>query len=128
MNAQRKRLNMGDIDEISQALGSIQSDVANVKEHVKDTRDFMAAINLKLGDMNTQYVLMSSKVDAAHSRLDEEKKIREHNHSLIQVKVDKHDNIISKALWIGSGVVAFITTAFTVLLNVIPHVFGKLFP
>jgi ribosome-binding ATPase YchF (GTP1/OBG family) len=109
----QKGLTMGDIDEISQALGSIQSDVANVKDHVKDTRDFMAAINLKLGDMNAQYVLMSAKVDAAHARLDEEKKSRDAQHYLINAKVEKHDGIISKAIWLGTSLV----TIITVVLN-----------
>ncbi len=109
----RKFIVAGDIDEISQALGSIQADVSNVKEHVKDTRDFMAAINLKLGDMNTQYVLMSQKVEAAHLRIDEEKKSRLEEHSLIKAKVEKHDGIISKAIWLGTALV----TGITVLLQ-----------
>lgn len=115
----------GDIDEISQALGSIQADVSNVKEHVKDTRDFMAAINLKLGDMNTQYVLMAAKVDAAHARLDEEKRsriaIEDDIKKNLTPKLDFHDLIIGRIIWVGSGMVTFITIA----LNYLPSLISR---
>jgi len=103
MNVQRIRtLTVGNIDEISQALGSIQSDLTNIKADGSETRNLVAAVSGQLASMNTSNVLMQSKIDAAHARLDK-----------AEPKIDRHDTIIGRVIWLGS----IIITGVTLLLN-----------
>jgi len=93
---------VGNIDEISQALGSIQSDLTNIKADGSETRNLVAAVSGQLASMNTSNVLMQSKIDAAHARLDK-----------AEPKIDRHDTIIGRVIWLGS----IIITGVTLLLN-----------
>ena len=103
MNVQRIRtLTVGNIDEISQALGSIQSDLSNIKVDGAETRNLIAAVSGQLSSMNTSHVLMQSKIDAAHARLDK-----------AEPKIDRHDTIIGRVIWLGG----LIITGITMLIN-----------
>ncbi len=93
---------MGNIDEISQALGAIQSDLSNIKADGSETRNLVAAVSGQLSSMNTSHVLMQSKIDAAHARLDK-----------AEPKLDRHDTIIGRVIWLGS----LIITGITLLVN-----------
>lgn len=97
-----RTLTVGNIDEISQALGSIQSDLTNIKADGSETRNLVAAVSGQLASMNTSNVLMQSKIDAAHARLDK-----------AEPKIDRHDTIIGRVIWLGS----IIITGVTLLLN-----------
>lgn len=103
MNVQRIRtLTVGNIDEISQALGAIQSDLSNIKSDGSETRNLVAAVSGQLASMNTSHVLMQSKIDAAHARLDK-----------AEPKLERHDTIIGRVIWLGSLVI----TGVTLFLN-----------
>lgn len=97
-----RTLTVGNIDEISQALGSIQSDLTNIKADGSETRNLVATVSGQLASMNTSHVLMQSKIDAAHARLDK-----------AEPKIDRHDTIIGRVIWLGS----IIITGVTLLLN-----------
>lgn len=104
-------LSVGDIDEISEALGSIKSSITNLVEGHKDTRDILAVINDKLSQHGNDRILDKSQVDALHKRMD-----------IIEPKVDRHDGIIGKAIWLGS----LIITGVTVLINWLSPFIGRI--
>lgn len=104
---------MGDIDEISQALGAIQSDLTNIKDESRETRNLVAAVSGQLSSMTNSHVIMQSKIDAAHARLDK-----------AEPKLDRHDTIIGRVIWLGS----LIITGITLLINWAGPFIGRLFP
>lgn len=106
-------LDMGDIDEISQALGSIQSDLTNIKEDGAHTRNLLAAVNGQLANMSTSKVLMESQLTALHARMDK-----------AEPKIDRHDTIIGRMIWLGS----LIVTGITLAVNWIGPWVARIFP
>lgn len=104
---------MGDIDEISEALGSIKSSISNLVDGHKDTRDLLAVIDNKVSQMGTDGVLAKAQMDALHKRLDK-----------VEPKVDKHDTIIGRVIWLGS----LIVTGVTLLINWLSPFIAKIFP
>ena len=104
---------MGDIDEISQALGAIQSDLTNIKDESRETRNLMASVHGQLASMNTSTVLMESKLTSLHTRLDK-----------AEPKIERHDTIIGRMIWLGS----LIITGITLLINWAGPFIGRLIP
>jgi len=114
MNALRtERLSMGNIDEISLALGAIQSDLTNIKTDGSETRNLIAAVSGQLTSMNTSHVIMQTKIDAAHARLDK-----------AEPKIERHDTIIGRVIWLGGIIIAGITLVF----NWVSPWIAKIFP
>lgn len=104
---------MGDIDEISEALGSIKSSVANLVSGHKETRDMLAVINDKVTQQGTDRILDKASLDALHKRVDQ-----------LEPIVGKHDERFRFAGWIIAGA----TSLITLLLNWTAPILGKLFP
>lgn len=104
---------MREVDQISQLLGSIQSDLSNIKQDGSETRNLIAAVSGQLSNMNTSHVLMQAKIDAAHSRLDK-----------AEPKLEKHDTIIGRVIWLGSLVI----TGITLLINWISPFLARILP
>ncbi len=138
MSAVRKQAD--EMAEIREDIGFLKAEVSNIKETEEKHYDLLVIINNSLSEMKNQSMLavadLNNKVTSLHNRQDEEKKDRLEQISLIKSqiateimpKVERHETIIGKALWIGGMIVTGVTTLFTIILNLAPAVLGKIFP
>lgn len=99
------------IDEFSAAIGSLQSDVSNVKGLVQETRDFMASINNQITGIVTDRALMKRDVETAHSRIDGV--IKDINDNLRPVTEDYKDKK-SFLIWLSAGIAAIGTAVINI--------------
>lgn len=105
-------LNVGNIDEISQALGAIQSSITTLVDGHKDTMDKLSVINDKVSTQTTNQILDKAQIEAAHKRLD-----------LIEPKVDSHDEKFRFIAWLVTGLSVFIGFIVQYLLPFFGHLF-----
>jgi len=93
---------MGDIDGISEALGELKTGISYIREDASQTRNLMASMDGKIDGLAQDRILHESKISALHSRMDK-----------IEPRVETHDTIIGRVIWLGSLVI----TGVTLLLN-----------
>lgn len=103
---------MGQIDEISRALGSIESSISNLVNDHKETRDLQIVMNDKLNTLAGATTLQQAQIDAAHARLDK-----------IQPMVEGHENKFKFGAWLIAGIAGVVTF----LVNVVPSFLGRFF-
>lgn len=99
---------MGDIDEVSALLGELKSGISYIQQEVAQTRNLQASMDGKIDGLTTDKVLHESRLTALHKRQDE-----------MEPRLNWVEMIIKRFLWLGAGVVAFVS--FLVNL-VFPHI------
>jgi chromosome segregation ATPase len=113
-------LSMADAESIDRTLGRLleitesqSRELSNIKQDGSETRNMVAGVSGQLSSLHTSNVLMQAKIDAAHARLDK-----------AEPKVEKHETIISRMIWLGSIIVAGIT----LVINWASPFLAKLWP
>ena len=108
----QRGLKMGDIDEISEALGSIKSSISNLADGHKSISEKLVIIDNKLSQHSTDRILDKSQLDAAHKRLDR-----------IEPMVDSHSDKFKFVAWLIAG----ITSIITLFMNWVGPMFSGIF-
>ena len=104
---------MGDIDEVSSLLGELKSGITYIQQEVTQTRNLQASMDGKLETLAQDKLLHGQEIKAIWAWKDE-----------VHPKIQRHDTIIGRAIWLGS----LIVTGITLLINWAAPFIGRLLP
>lgn len=106
-------LNMGEIDQISQALGRLEGKTDAQTLELGHIRGDLSVVKNDTEKLTNSSILSESRISALHLRLD-----------IIEPKVNDHESLKNK----GLGIFAFVSMLFGAIGWVVSTFIGKIFP
>lgn len=97
-------LPMNTIDELSKTLGTMQSDIAHIRNQT-------SSIDGKVSKTNEKMIIAETAIKSAHRRLDD-----------LQEKVDNHEDIKNK----GVGALTILATVIGIIGAIVAKVFDHI--